>query len=96
MVYVMYGWGGAGRYKIGCTKNIYKRYQATRSRLKIVAWIPISEGMNIFTAEREVHRMFEDFREIGCGEVFFLEASHVELINRLCFENGVLVVANGD
>lgn len=83
VVYVMKGWGSSELYKIGCTANLPRRYPSKRCLAAIVTLIEIPPGMNIYTAEEAVHRLFR--HRWVAGETFDLTDGDLEQLKNFRF-----------
>lgn len=83
IVYVMKGWGHPDKYKIGCTANVYRRYQSTRGRERIVRVLGIPEGANQYGAEAAVHEWFDRCRCIEAGETFWLSEEDLKELSEM-------------
>ena len=75
VVYIMSDFHGM--YKIGCTSDLNRRYDSKATRKKIVAIVPVPYGMNMYEAERQIHRLFANKRK-GQAEAFDLTPEDIE------------------
>ena len=81
-----------GVYKIGCTWNLTTRYHGRSQLAEVVHVILVPESMDIFVAERMVHRFFDRKRIDGYAELFDLSTEDLDLAKRLSItERGVEV-----
>jgi hypothetical protein len=72
-------WGGEGLYKIGVTRNLKNRYKAKRYRADIACLITVPAGMDMYEAEKKIHKLMWDQREgPPPGEVFRLTEKDIE------------------
>lgn len=93
IVYLMEGWSSPELYKIGCTTNVCRRYNSKAMRAGIRAVIPVPDGLNIYEAERMVHRHFAD-KLVNGFETFALTEEDVVLFKRLSFDGCTLVIGD--
>lgn len=69
-----------GVYKIGCTVNLHKRYQAKRTRDVAVA---VLECSNHVLLESEIHRFFANQRADPYMEHFRLSPKDLETLKNM-------------